>query len=162
METSNQIEDILLILEKSPGILKSFLLEIPEGRLKDRRIKNKWTIHEHACHLLVAEIMLGERLRRFISEENPEFKPYFPAKEQSADALEEYDLNQSISEWEERRKELIKMASKQKEEKFWNKNAMHPEYEKYTPFIMLRHMIMHDFLHMYRIEELFLTKEEFL
>lgn len=33
---------------------------------------------------------------------------------------------------------------------------------EYTPEIMLGHLVMHDQLHMYRIEELWLTRDEFL
>ena len=44
----------------------------------------------------------------------------------------------------------------------WDKNATHPEYGIYTPEIMIRHIMIHDYLHMYRIEELWLTKPEYL
>ena len=44
----------------------------------------------------------------------------------------------------------------------WRKEATQPEYEYYTAKILLRHMLMHDNLHMYRIEQLWLTREVFL
>lgn len=43
-----------------------------------------------------------------------------------------------------------------------SRSARHPEYTLYTPYVMLRHMMMHDYLHMYRIEELWLTRPEYL
>ena len=53
---------------------------------------------------------------------------------------------------------LIRSADKS----IWIKEAEHPEYHIYTPYIMLRHRLMHDHFHMYRIEELWLTNEEYL
>ena len=44
----------------------------------------------------------------------------------------------------------------------WTRKAKHKEYIEYTPYIMLRHILMHDHFHMYRIEELWLTTDEFL
>ena len=36
----------------------------------------------------------------------------------------------------------------------WNKQAVHPEYKTYTPYIMLRHLLMHDHNHLYKIEDM--------
>ena len=44
----------------------------------------------------------------------------------------------------------------------WQKRASHPEYESYSLYILARHTLMHDFRHMYRIEELWLTRDAYL
>ena len=36
----------------------------------------------------------------------------------------------------------------------WDKLAIHPEYKTYTPYIMLRHLLMHDHNHLYKIEDM--------
>ena len=44
----------------------------------------------------------------------------------------------------------------------WEKTATHPEYEQYSLIILARHILMHDHWHMYRMEELWLTRDEYL
>lgn len=36
-------------------------------------------------------------------------------------------------------------------------SIVHPEYNSFNGMIMIRHMLMHDFFHMYRIEDRWLT-----
>ena len=71
------------------------------------------------------------------------------------------ELNEALAIFFEKRKELISLVSSE-DESIWIKKAEHPEYQIYTPYIMLRHRLMHDHFHMYRIEELWLTNEEYL
>jgi hypothetical protein len=35
----------------------------------------------------------------------------------------------------------------------WDTSASHPEYNRYSIFIMFRHLALHDLYHAYRIEE---------
>jgi hypothetical protein len=44
----------------------------------------------------------------------------------------------------------------------WEKMAFHPEYDQYGLLILARHVFMHDHWHLYRMEELWLTKDEYL
>ena len=44
----------------------------------------------------------------------------------------------------------------------WQKRATHPEYERRFPYILARYTLMHDFRHMYLIEELWLTRDAYL
>ena len=41
----------------------------------------------------------------------------------------------------------------------WARAARHPEYRAYSVLIMFRHLVLHDFLHAYRIEELLLKPD---
>jgi hypothetical protein len=41
----------------------------------------------------------------------------------------------------------------------WDRTAEHPEYNRYSIFILFRHFVMHDMFHSYRIEELALNKD---
>ena len=51
------------------------------------------------------------------------------------------------------RQKTIELAKSLTEED-WSKEAVHPEYEKYTPYIMIRHLLMHDHNHLYKIEDM--------
>jgi hypothetical protein len=44
----------------------------------------------------------------------------------------------------------------------WEKPGVHPEYDQYSLEILLRHILTHDGWHMYRMEEIWLAKDESL
>ncbi|MBI5177825.1 MAG: DinB family protein [Nitrospinae bacterium] len=145
-------------LRGSPAILRELIFSVPEGRRKERRIPGKWSAHEHACHMAKAQAMLNERARRFLTEEKPVFVPYFPGKTTDADELLRADLHQSLNTFEKLRVDFVNLLGQLKDAD-WQKRAEHPEYDNYTPYLMARHVLLHDFTHMYRIEELWLTRD---
>lgn len=159
--TIDDIHEILRGLGQSPRILNALIASIPEEMRKVRRIPNKWSIHEHACHIVDVQPMLIERLRKFKREEKPVFTPYIPGKTVSDDHLLTMNLSEMLLQFDVYRKELLDLARTFGEEEL-EKQGVHDEYTLYTPHILLRHILMHDHLHMYRIEELWLTKEAYL
>lgn len=158
MKTIKKISDAL---SSTPEILSDLLHQVPTELLKEKRIKNKWSIHEHACHICSGDkYVFHKRLLKFKNEATPVFNPV------SGDSFDEnflndMDLNTSLNEFVTLRKKTIEFINHFDKES-WNKKGVHPEYKEYTPYILLRHMLMHDHLHMYRIEELWLTKKQFL
>lgn len=152
------LKKIIAGLEQTPSLLEEMLSEIPSTLMKKHRIPGKWCIHEHAVHFAKVQKMLNERLKRFMTEENPEIVPYLPGVSTPADELIKADLKTSLKEFSRDRKTFIKTL-KQLKPKDWRKQARHPQFTSYTPYIMLRHLLLHDNTHMYRIEELWLTRE---
>ena len=155
------IKYVLESLEKIPTLLKNLIEEIPRELLKQERITGKWSIYEHACHIIVVQPMLIKRMEKFINETSPVFEPYFPNKMEKPENLMNMDLNEKLNQFPEYRKKLINLVVNFSDEDF-NKKASHPEYRLYTPYILLRHILMHDMLHMYKIEELWLTNDSYL
>ena len=41
----------------------------------------------------------------------------------------------------------------------WQRTAAHEAFSHYSVYIMFRHMLMHEMLHAYRIDELMLKKD---
>lgn len=155
-------DDKLEILSATPHILKEMLDEIPPSSLKQRRIPGKWSIHEHACHLYDAQGMMLSRFETFKTIRNPVFQPFIPGSDATPDDhLIRMDLETSIKSFETDRKKLVTFLQTFNGDD-WNNEGSHPEYSTYTPAIFLRHIMMHDHFHMYRIEELWLTTDEFL
>lgn len=149
---------ILSCLEKTPDILAGLVSGIPVDILKARRIENSWSIHEHACHIAMGDrIGFLDRLRQFLSEECPVFVP-LSGESFPPDYLMKMDLELAIDGFFKDRAEVVRRAQSL-DESLWEKEGKHSEYTIFTPRIMLRHRLMHDHLHMYRIEELWLTKE---
>ena len=153
------VAEISESLSKTPGILIELLDQIPSDLLKQRRIEDKWTIHEHACHIATGDKFgFHKRIAAFINELEPKFEP-LSGESFDKDFYSEMDLNKALDEFKQLRKQTIELTNNL-EAQIWNKNSIHPEYEKYTPYIMLRHLLMHDHFHMYRIEELWLTTKK--
>ena len=150
------------ILKKAPDLLEELISEIPTAILKKRRKTGKWSIHEHACHLCESQKMMIERFKVFKFTTNPRFDPYLPGTAETPDdVLLHMDLQSSLQIFRKDRKKLIDLLHAF-DENDWNKEAIHPEYIKFTPAIFLRHIVMHDHFHMYRIEELWLTTDAYL
>ncbi|MCP4401170.1 MAG: DinB family protein [bacterium] len=158
------MDNMLQIFEclgKSPDILKNLVESVPQERRKVRRIPGEWSIHEHACHLVDVQPMLLKRFKRCLREASPEICPYLPGTKDLDDFLPSLDLTGMLEKFPAYREELLQLLQ-DRDELFWKKRMKHPEYSLYTPYILLRHILFHDHLHMYRIEALWLTTEEYL
>lgn len=157
----NDIHEVVTCLQRSPAILDALLSGIPDEMLNVRRIPGKWSIHEHACHLADVQPMLLERMKTFKREAQPVFIPYLPGETDSDDHLRQMDLADAVAKFATTRQELVAVAGTFLQEDL-DKPGQHPEYTRYTPRILLRHILMHDHLHMYRIESLWLTADAYL
>lgn len=155
------IERIIRHLVDGPALLKDLLGDISPERYKVRRIPSKWSIHEHACHLADVEALMYDRLLTFRNVDYPVFQPFIPGTTFRDDHLMTVSLDDALERYSSLRAKTIELA-RSLEDKDWEKEATHPEYEQYTAKILLRHLLMHDSLHQYRIEQLWLTREAFL
>lgn len=150
-------EAILENLENAPAILE-IVREIPEKYRKKRPQPEKWSAHEHACHLAEVHPMFFERLDLMLSQENPTIKPYFPDEHDAPDVLINADLDTALEKFADDRKKIVEKL-KQLSPEQWQRTANHEEYADYSVFIMFRHLSLHDYVHIYRIEELLLKKD---
>lgn len=155
-----QIAAVLSGLRESHVIFSGLVFEMSGEQLHMRRGEDCWTIGEHAAHLAEVQPMLAERIRRILNEENPEFIPFIPAEDESKEqpVPEMMDVLRSFKKG---RDEIIRLLSEAAPED-WDRSAVHPEYNRYGLFILARHILMHDHWHMYRMEELWLTREAYL
>jgi uncharacterized damage-inducible protein DinB len=150
---NRKIETILIALSETPRLLKELITEIDSERYKEKIIKGKWSIHEHATHIAVGDVYgFQKRLDDFKQEEKPTFES-LSGDNFDIDFFMKLDLKKSISDFFEIRQRTIEMA-KEFNSNDWNKLAVHPEYKRYTPYIMLRHLLMHDHNHLYKIEDM--------
>lgn len=155
------ITEKLAILEKTPRLLQELIQEIPTDLLKERRIANKWSIHEHACHVAIVDHLFIARFILFKVEEQPDIAPYLPGKNTPEDELLSMDLREKLASFPSLRDNLLGEI-KGLTERDWQKEGKHEEYRQFTPQIMLRHLMMHDHFHMFRIQQLWLSKDEYL
>ena len=158
---TRDIAAILRGLEDSPAILAAMVCEIPADRLHVQRREGFWSLAEHVAHLAQVQPMLGERVRRILSEDNPEFVPFFPIPDENAKRPAVPPVADSLERFRTGREAMLTLL-KQAGPEDWLRPARHPEYERYGLAILARHILMHDFWHMYRMEEIWLTTEAYL
>jgi hypothetical protein len=156
------LPDLFDGLRRTPKILNGFVSSIPENKLNLRRGDGFWTIAEHVIHLAQVQPMLLQRFHRFMHEEHPQFIPYSPPKG-GAEPVAPTTLTMpaAILQFEQFRTQQL-LLLENAGAGIWQRQATHPEYEEYSLYILTRHVLMHDHWHMYRMEELWLTKDSYL
>lgn len=154
------LDDLVASLEKSADILADLIRSIPEKDLTVKRRPGFWSVQHHVYHLANVQELLYQRLLKFDIEKNPVFVPFDPEKDDGryrsfGSAAEALDAYQEI------RRRQIDLINSMDDEKLGRKGS-HPEYKLYTPVILIRHLLFHDYWHMYRIEEVWLTTDKYL
>src|SRR6478672_5617297 len=84
MATLNSVPSIIDALRRAPDIIVPLVREVPSEILKRRPEPNRWSAHEHACHLAHVHALFFQRLDQMLSEPSPVIQPYLPG-EQDAD-----------------------------------------------------------------------------
>jgi len=139
-------------LGKAPAILKDLVDSTPADKLAARPRKGIWTILEHVHHLGMTQIMLSRRIQSFLKDPRPTIVPFVPEGDNAPENIEK-SIDELLRIYEDQRKGQISDISSASKE-VWQKSADHPEYETYGFDILVRHILLHDFFHIYRIEEL--------
>jgi uncharacterized damage-inducible protein DinB len=155
------VKDLLEGLRLTPGILTNFVQSIPESKLDLRRGTGFWTIAEHVSHLAQVQPMMLQRFERFRDEEHPAFVPYTPGAGEEAATPARLSMESALEQFARYRNSQL-LLLEAADPISWEKTATHPEYEAYSLHILTRHLLMHDHWHMYRMEELWLTRDAFL
>ena len=149
---------LIASLENSPGIIIPLIRELPPRYLKRRPSPTKWSAHEHACHLSTADRPFLARLDLMLADPAPDIRTMLPSPEEEAGALLSVDLDETLDQYARERAGLVKRL-KELSVDDWQRTAEHEEYSHYSVWIMFRHLLTHEMLHAYRIEELLLKKD---
>jgi uncharacterized damage-inducible protein DinB len=152
---------ILDALEGSVAIFTDMLRSIPSESLDIKRGEGFWSLHEHAAHLADVQSMGLGRLQRILTEDQPEFVPFIPDQEEKTEPRPLPPVDEIIANFKAGRMQQLELLRNASPED-WKRTAIHPEYKEYGLFIFTRHILMHDHWHMYRMEELWLARDESL
>jgi len=98
------------------------------------------------------------RLDLILSEPTPFIKSIVNSPEDEAGALLEIDLEERLDQYARERSTLVERLKKLSADE-WQKTAVHEAFDHYSVWIMFRHVLNHEMLHAYRIEELLLKKD---
>jgi hypothetical protein len=149
---------LIAALETAPGVIIPLIREVPPQILKRRPSPTKWSAYEHAVHLTQSDALFRERLDLILSTSEPYIKSALPSPEEEAGSMLDIDLDESLERYVRERTDLINRVKKLSPEE-WQKAAEHEAFDHYSVFIMFRHLLNHEMLHAYRIEELLLKKD---
>lgn len=149
---------LISALENAPGVIIPLIREVPPQILKRRPSPTKWSAYEHACHLSQSDAAFRARLDLILSTPEPYIKTIENSPEDEAGAMLEIDLDESLDRYVRERASLVERL-RQLSPKEWHKTAVHQAFDHYSVFIMFRHVLNHEMLHAYRIEELLLKKD---
>ena len=145
-------------LATAPALVTELVSETPEPNLKRRPAPAKWSVHEHACHLAAVEPLFSDRLDLMLSQRHPTVIAYDPPEADQAGALLMLNLDAELRRFTDNRARLVQRLSSLSSED-WGRSGEHPQFARYSIAIMVRHVLMHDMLHAYRMEELALKKD---
>jgi len=149
---------LISALETAPGVIIPLIREVPPQILKCRPSPAKWSAYEHACHLSQSDAPFLARLDVILSTPVPYIKSIENSPEDEAGALLDIDLDESLERYAAERAALVVRLNKLSPDE-WQKTAVHEAFNHYSVFIMFRHLLNHEMLHSYRIEELLLRKD---
>ena len=151
--------DVLIsALATAPGVIIPLIREVPPQILKRRPSPAKWSAYENAVHLSQTDAPFRARLDLILSTPEPYIKTIENSPEDEAGAMLEIDLDESLDSYVRERASLVERLKKLSPEE-WQKTAVHEAFDHYSVFIMFRHLLNHEMLHAYRIEELLLKKD---
>ena len=154
----NNTQTLIDTLESAPGIIINLVREVPPQNLKRRPSPNKWSAHEHACHISTADTAYLARLELMLSDPAPYIRSMVPSPEEEAGSLLNIDLDEALDQYVRERARLVGRLKELSVED-WRQTAAHEEYSHYSVLIMFRQLLLHEMLHAYRIEELLLMKD---
>lgn len=149
---------VIEALARAPEIVVPLVREVPPAILKRRPTPTRWSAHEHACHLAHVHALFFDRLDLMLREPEPFIGGYQPGDQDADDMLLRMDLEESLAHFVADRARLVSRL-RTLSAADWARSARHGEYRAYSVFIMFRHVVLHDFLHGYRIEELLLRPD---
>ena len=150
-------QTLIASLESAPEIIIGLIREVPPQLLRRRPSPNKWSAHEHACHLASADEAFLARLDLMLTDPAPYIKYMAPSPEEEAGSLLKTDLDEALDQYARDRARLVKRLRDLSAED-WQRTAEHEEYSRYSVTLMFRQLLTHEMLHAYRIEELMLKK----
>lgn len=149
---------LISALETAPGVIIPLIREVPPQILRRRPSPTKWSAYEHACHLSQSDAAFLARLDLILSTPEPFIKSIDNSPEDEEGAMLGIDLDESLDRYVRERAALVERLKKLSPDE-WQKTAVHEAFDHYSVFIMFRHLLNHEMLHAYRIEELLLKKD---
>ena len=117
-------QTLIATLETAPGIIIGLVREVPPQNLKRRPAPNKWSAHEHACHISTGHDIFLSRLDLMLADPHPQIKSIKPSPEEEAGSMLSVDLDQALGQYVRDRALVVKRLKELSPED-WQRSAEH-------------------------------------
>src|SRR6185503_11368118 len=87
-------QTLIATLEAAPGIVIGLVREVPPQNLKRRPAPDKWSAHEHACHISIGQITFLSRLELMLADPHAQIKSMEQTPEEEAGSMLSVDLEE--------------------------------------------------------------------
>ena len=152
------IPDLIHSLSLSPYVLNSLIQLIPENRYQERRLPDRWSVHEQVCHLVDAQKILRERFQYFAESEAPHISAHEPESEPDPDRYLKMDMQRALADFPIIRGKMVTMLQGYPED-YWLKQGTHDVFSPYSSKQLLIHTLNVDYTHFFSIEQLGFTNQ---
>lgn len=151
---------VIRALSLTPDILEGYTAKVETEQWDKIRGEATWTLRDHLRHLALAQPFLHRRLALFRDTTRPSIAPHNPGDEERPGNEKRAPMEwvSLFRSWRDRQLGLLAALP----DEVWEREADHPEYNRYTPDILVHHIHYHDYFHLYRMEELWLVKDGYL
>jgi hypothetical protein len=103
---THDIPGLITALADGPKLIIPLVRDTPPANLKRRPAPDKWSVHEHACHLATDHGLFSGRLDEMLREENPRMIPY-EGEGDTPGILMKMDLDASLERFVHERAEIV-------------------------------------------------------
>ena len=125
---------LIATLEASPGIIIGLVREVPPQNLKCRPAPNKWSVHEHACHISIGQDIFLSRLDLMLADPHPQIKSIKASPEEETGSMLSVDLDQALGQYVRERALVVKRLKELSPED-WQRSAEHEAFSHYSVYI---------------------------
>src|SRR5258708_15625796 len=138
-------QTLIATLEAAPGIIIGLVREVPPQNLKRRPAPDKWSAHEHACHISTGQATFLSRLELMLSDPLPQIKSMEPSPDEEAGSLLSVDLDEALGRYVRERALVVKRL-KELSADDWQRTAEHEAFSHYSWYIMFSPLLIHEIL----------------
>jgi uncharacterized damage-inducible protein DinB len=140
-------------LKNQHKVIASIIIKLNNRQLNQRVNKGKWTIHENIAHLAKYQPIFIERIRKILTNDNPEFAIYRAEDDDEFEiycAFTTYELLKKISS---DRELIYNMIAHLPPDKL-DRTGVHPKFGKLTITEWTEFFLLHEAHHLYTIFQL--------
>jgi len=145
--------ELIVSYEATPGIVRALLAGISVGQAGQRPDPESLALVEVVAHLADAEVRAHERVRRMLSEPDPQLAAYDEAVLASEQRYVEQSLATARDRFAQERAAHVATLRALSEDE-WGRIGRHAEVGSITIETYTAHMVAHDLIHLAQIARL--------
>lgn len=145
--TQDSVAATLAGFEANAHLIEALFRDVPETRLRERRIEGKWSAHENLAHLGQFHSVIRERARLIAAEDTPRFARYVPEQDPGTQGWMDKSSPQMLADFQRERAEML-AELRALPEAVWSRTGSHAAFGTLTLAQWLTFWLAHDGHHL--------------